>query len=777
MAFEIYRHEEDWTSSYNVRLKKQDHETGAPLESAVFSLYERFDDKDEIHTDRDGAAYIYAGGAPYQSYHRDNPVLWDDFQFVSAMVTDTNGEAEKTIEHGYHYDKTFCDGHPAPVFVPVPEEEEDEEGEVINEDEIEAAQAENIRLANSWLLCEEECERKAGGDFEGVHFHWIMEEVDAGEIEGIASDGGSEGETPDAGPTTGADGETSYAKSGCQEDCGQTYEKFISMKYSYTWKEFKARDGYILHDEHADDLPIEIITTDASEHGANAAFGGGYSRDVALGTKSVRRSQGIGEALENRNEESAGKTGFFGRIGLDAQSAPGGTIWKNLTNLPGEDAVFPESLKMRVLPQRIVLFTALDAALLREATPSEEEATASEMKVSISDHLVNRVQKGFVFIDEADDDLEEAEKAERESIRRYTATGSDLLTTEADFYTSWHSPSLLYRNPQLSQRTETLAGAAAESLFFPAYEAALVSASVGSAIEPGSAGNFSHCNGADGEKDAWRIYDHRTEGEVHINKKDLDLKKGENESYNALGDAQGDATLEGAVYGLFAAEDLLHPDGKTGVVYRANHLVAVATTDKNGDASFLACTEAPGRTYDYSKGTIADAADGWRKKAPGNLYTQDAAIDDYTADKAWERIYYNNTSKNGNAWIGRPLLMGEYYVKELSRSEGFELSVGNKLHAVTNLGQDLEAAVLEPGEGYAHISMQMYGEEQAGDGGADTNEIFFSAESKNTKDGVYEIVVSGLPEGVSFYRKDEGKGTVSQTFCAVVFKGCSFGRG
>mgnify|MGYP000169933771 CR=1 FL=1 len=49
--------------------------------------------------------------------------------------------------------------------------------------------------------------------------------------------------------------------------------------------------------------------------------------------------------------------------------------------------------------------------------------------------------------------------------------------------------------------------------------------------------------------------------------------------------------------------------------------------------------------------------------------------------------------------------------------------------------------------------MQMYGEEQAGDGGADTNEIFFSAESKNTKDGVYEIVVSGLPEGVSFIEK------------------------
>ena len=521
IQFEVFRHEEDFTSTYNLQMYKYDHETGKALEGARFGFFERFDDKNRVNTERDGAAELYEGGEPYASHYQDEPVLWDGFRQVGSAVTDGDGYASQTVEHGYHYDKTFCDGHPAPTFVPVPEDEEDEEGEVINEDEIEAAQAENIRLANSWLLCEEECEGKAGGDFEGVHFHWMMEEVDAGEIEGIASDGGSEGETPDAGPTTGADGETSYAKSGCQEDCGQTYEKFISMKYSYTWKEFKARDGYILHDEHADDLPIEIITTDASEHGANAAFGGGYSRDVVLGTKSVRRSQGIGEASGNQNGESEAKAGISGKNGWERRSASGWTIRENLAAFLGESPVFPGPLKMRVLPQRVVLFTALDAALLGKATPSEaeigeksqdtgnkagrkrnktseneqdinekdrkltqekKEATASEMKVSISDHLVNRVQKGFVFIDEADDDLEEAEKAERESIRRYTATGSDLLTTEADFYTSWHSPSLLYRNPQLSQRTETLAGAAAESLFFPAYEAALVSASVGSAI-------------------------------------------------------------------------------------------------------------------------------------------------------------------------------------------------------------------------------------------------------------------------------------------------------
>ncbi len=258
IQFEVFRHEEDFTSTYNLQMYKYDHETGKALEGARFGFFERFDDKNRVNTERDGAAELYEGGEPYASHYQDEPVLWDGFRQVGSAVTDGDGYASQTVEHGYHYDKTFCDGHPAPVFVPVPEEEEDEEGEVINEDEIEAAQAENIRLANSWLLCEEECERKAGGDFEGVHFHWIMEEVDAGEIEGIASDGGSEGETPDAGPMTGADGETSYAKSGCQEDCGQTYEKFISMKYSYTWKEFKARDGYILHDEHADDCQLRL---------------------------------------------------------------------------------------------------------------------------------------------------------------------------------------------------------------------------------------------------------------------------------------------------------------------------------------------------------------------------------------------------------------------------------------------------------------------------------------------------------------------------------------
>ncbi len=88
----------------------------------------------------------------------------------------------------------------------------------------------------------------------------------------------------------------------------------------------------------------------------------------------------------------------------------------------------------------------------------------------------------------------------------------------------------------------------------------------------------------------WILYlvkDHRTEGELHINKRDLELFEKEGKTVTE----KADATLEGAVYGLYAAEDIIHPDGKTGVVFSSGELIAIAATDKNGDASFLVITE------------------------------------------------------------------------------------------------------------------------------------------------------------------------------------------
>ncbi len=60
--FEIFSHNEDWDTNYNVQLDKYDYETGETLEGSVFELYERFDDKDEINRENDGAVELYEGG-------------------------------------------------------------------------------------------------------------------------------------------------------------------------------------------------------------------------------------------------------------------------------------------------------------------------------------------------------------------------------------------------------------------------------------------------------------------------------------------------------------------------------------------------------------------------------------------------------------------------------------------------------------------------------------------------------------------------------------------
>ena len=67
----------------------------------------------------------------------------------------------------------------------------------------------------------------------------------------------------------------------------------------------------------------------------------------------------------------------------------------------------------------------------------------------------------------------------------------------------------------------------------------------------------------------------RTTAKIHIYKVDKETGK-------AVG--QGDAKLEGAVYGLYARDDIAHPDGATGIIFHAGDLVATLTTDEGGNA-------------------------------------------------------------------------------------------------------------------------------------------------------------------------------------------------
>lgn len=108
-----------------------------------------------------------------------------------------------------------------------------------------------------------------------------------------------------------------------------------------------------------------------------------------------------------------------------------------------------------------------------------------------------------------------------------------------------------------------------------------------------------------------------TEGEIHINKRDLNLYKGESEEYSSFGDTEGDGSLEGAVYGLFAAEDIVHPDSElggdgkltnTGIVYKKDVLTAVAATDQewNRPGFTVFIQRQPGTTFDYDAGKRSD---------------------------------------------------------------------------------------------------------------------------------------------------------------------------
>lgn len=192
----------------------------------------------------------------------------------------------------------------------------------------------------------------------------------------------------------------------------------------------------------------------------------------------------------------------------------------------------------------------------------------------------------------------------------------------------------------------------------------------------------------------FKVCDHRTEGELHINKRDMEIdEKNPNESF---GLTQGDGVLEGAVYGLYAAENIIHPDGRTGIIFHENELVSVATTDKNGEASFLVITEPPKRGQ---------------------------AID-------------------GKPWIGRPLILGKYYIKEIARSEGYELSVAGGNQADTNHG-GIPVVIKRTG---AASTTGLY---------FDDNETESHAKFDVTHSGTpygYDIYVSNYPEGTKFYR-------------------------
>lgn len=685
--FQVYRHEETFETNYHVKLKKVDDETGMPLKGSQFYLYERFEDADVPgDTESNGAL----------SWERIDFSPWDGFQVFAEGITDGNGEITHTDTRNYVYSKTYCDGHGMPEWTEIPEEEGDEE-EGSDDSGAEEARDKNRAAASQWLEIVSACEAASGE----THFHWLRDSAMTKEVESIANSG-----EPGGNSISGADAKTAFRESGCEADCEETYNRFIHLRFSYTWKEIQARNGYILHDVHEEDIPVEIITTDSSEAGAHAERSSGSSRDIR-------------ENIWYAGNDSAK------RIRSDAA----------------------ESVKINSLP----MYYSVEAV-----------GTGSNAAVKESEIIWNP-DTGWDEDDEVKTDSDARESTESNADTGTNSNADAVTNSNADEDSREERETLFDRVVHLFFRRGSEKKKADDGDWGDAVEGGDFAGYLLRALEDGIRhlpdavhDRYSYESGAG--REYWIVRDHRTEGEIHINKRDMDLFEGEGDIYSSYGDTEGDSSLEGAVYGLFAAEDILHPDSdidgrgnvtNTGYVYKKHDLVSVAETDRDGNAHFLTYTEAPGRIFDYKSEMIVDREDtDWT--GPVNLYQ-------------------DNQEKYGNWWIGRPLILGKYYVKELRRSEGYELSVNGKSQEWTNHGVSFETPEsIANANGIAVVSMpelaaSMEGEEWSGNGYDQLSFSVTSAGTTNTISGTngYELLLHGFPEDTKFYRVDSGEQEVT----------------
>ena len=156
----------------------------------------------------------------------------------------------------------------------------------------------------------------------------------------------------------------------------------------------------------------------------------------------------------------------------------------------------------------------------------------------------------------------------------------------------------------------------------------------------------------------------RSLGEISISKVDLDAVRyvgGRDTDGDAMasGQAHADARLDGAVYDLYAAEDIQHPGGVTG-------------------------------TVDYSKITYADGTPIWHTTIRDN---SGQWVDDYLPVLAKDHLVASAVIKDG--WLTfSNLYLGKYYIVE--RGTGVVIPVEGGAYKLSGTYPDVDAKTKEP---------------------------------------------------------------------------------
>ena len=725
-SFEIsytqYLHEETFKRDYKIELEKRCDETGKPLQDSTFEILEQFD-----FSQLDGT------NLEADQFHRNVSTSEGGFETLSVcqseITTDGNGHFEHSDQKTYNYSKTYCGGHPEPVIEPA------EMSDEASEEEQEEIDGKNEQLEQdawaAWQECVDWCEQNC--DFHSIDEGAAREDMEA--------------------------------------DRNQAWDTFIHLKRIYTVREIQARKGYILHDLHNDDLPIEIVEFMSSQVEGDGEITGHYPGNQ--NNENGRNGAGLLETLKIPRISRSLKERKLVQAAMDFSEA--GLAEKNET----EAAEKREEAERESQVEEIEIDKTKAAESKSEETkaaqrekqqesdekPGETEENKEVQKDSQSGEQrleKEEQQKGESDKAESKESEDEKEETIKESETEVNPTkakeeSSQTQSEKPDESRDFHEKSLEEpeeleeqeepegeaedeRDMEVDNNLTFATGSNAEIEFdlatpsnaVPSFFAVNRLMRISDEDDEGgeSSGGSWEWDGVQEESEvspidqssypsdytgySYVVKDHRTEGELHINKRDMELYEQEGE--DSYGKSQADATLEGAVYGLYAAEDIIHPDGKTGKVFSSGELVSIAATDKNGDASFVVITE----TSETSKNV--------------------------------PNLYSGNVEKNGNGWIGRPLLLGSYYVEEISRSEGYELSrTGRNLAESNRTGKPVVLA--ESGsahtEGFFHRINEWEG-----------NSYDFMVDYFNTKG--FNVFLSGLPEGVTVYEVTEKEGTKTE---------------
>ncbi|WP_312427789.1 SpaA isopeptide-forming pilin-related protein [Lacrimispora sp.] len=740
VSLKVYRHNETFESNYKVDLEKRDYETGNSLQDSTWQVLEHFDDSQLSDDESDGGII--------KDNMREDPTTWQDWLiFDDDLVTDASGRVSHKDTRFYDFSHAYCNGHPVPPEPNIDESESGKGGEGEGSNDSDEAAEEYERLMEEWQAAVDECEARAAASG-GTFHHWEC---------------GSEEE-----PSV----EEAFEASGCKAARDDANKTFINLEYDYTFRETKPRDGYIIHDPgHPDDVPIEIITTAASEAGRAKRWKSssnadirvtGYVRNITKGSSS---NEGILEGsamqsltnmeiseLENSsltdeeelvladNDSNMASTSTYS----DAYEESGDLILKETYDLPLGERIINKLLKFIGLPTAFaeekeitVKLTAKEAEELYDEALDTEEEFLDEFLNDSDESTPSQGRRNLMNLSlkySLSTDSSASLPKEEGRIRQITLFAKD--TDEEPVMTTMLGLSALSR--------------ASSKVFKEGEEDSQPE------VDKGPSKNTAH---------TFKVYDHRVPGQVHFNKKDMELKAGESVNYDSYGDSQGDAALEGAVYGLFAADPIYGPDTQRddsgnvtagiGVVFDANDLVSVAAIDKNGEGSFLTITERPHSIYNYKAGKIEYTGKGY----PENLYVKNS-YEKAQPQEERGRIYRDNKTMNGDCWVGRPLILGNYYIKELTRSEGYELSITGKDMEVTNAEKSTRESYGNTTDsrtapvGSAWITKQLYHavtfpEENAAYGNKE-NILLLETKSRGATNG-YNVFLDGIPEGADIY--------------------------